>query len=211
MINQVVPPAEVLDAAVALAERIARNGPLALQATKQLVRTASTDLERAERAGRGVAAEGVRQRGRQGGCDRLHREARPRVEGSLSAGRHGLAAQEVGRRLGRRRLGCVSGSGVVGAFGRCQRHRDPGHDDVVAAAQRRREHQVDLVVQDPVAQLVRPDDGDQHDELIVGVLRPQLVDEGDDRLDDRGVLGVQHPERYAAVPPVPVASKRCSA
>jgi enoyl-CoA hydratase/carnithine racemase len=53
LINQVVPPAEVLDAAVALAERIARNGPLALQATKQLVRTASTDLARA----RTLAAE----------------------------------------------------------------------------------------------------------------------------------------------------------
>ena len=47
LVNQVVPPADVLDAAVALAERIARNGPLALQATKQLVRTASTDLEKA--------------------------------------------------------------------------------------------------------------------------------------------------------------------
>jgi enoyl-CoA hydratase/carnithine racemase len=47
LINQVVPPADVLDAAVALAERIARNGPLALQATKQMVRTASTDLEHA--------------------------------------------------------------------------------------------------------------------------------------------------------------------
>jgi enoyl-CoA hydratase len=53
LINQVVPPGEVLDAAVALAERIARNGPLALQATKQLVRTASTDLEKA----RSLAAE----------------------------------------------------------------------------------------------------------------------------------------------------------
>ena len=47
LVNQVVPAGEVLDAAVALAERIARNGPLALQATKQLVRTASTDLEKA--------------------------------------------------------------------------------------------------------------------------------------------------------------------
>jgi enoyl-CoA hydratase len=47
LINQVVPQADVLDAAVALAERIARNGPLALQATKELVRTASTDLEKA--------------------------------------------------------------------------------------------------------------------------------------------------------------------
>jgi enoyl-CoA hydratase/carnithine racemase len=53
LINQVVPAAEVLEAAVALAERIARNGPLALQATKQMVRTASTDLEKA----RGLAAE----------------------------------------------------------------------------------------------------------------------------------------------------------
>ncbi len=48
LINQVVKPTEVLDAAVSLAERIARNGPLALRATKQMVRTASTDLERAK-------------------------------------------------------------------------------------------------------------------------------------------------------------------
>ena len=48
LINQVVPPAEVLPAALALAERIARNGPLALRATKELVRTASTDLVRAK-------------------------------------------------------------------------------------------------------------------------------------------------------------------
>lgn len=47
LINSVVPPAQVLDAALALAERIARNGPLALRATKELVRTASTDLVRA--------------------------------------------------------------------------------------------------------------------------------------------------------------------
>ena len=96
LINQVVAPAQVLDAAVALAERIARNGPLALQATKQLVRTASTDLEQGPDAGGGVAAEGVRQRGRQGGCHRLHREARPGVEGSLSA-RVRPCRLEVGR------------------------------------------------------------------------------------------------------------------
>jgi enoyl-CoA hydratase len=47
LVNQVVPAGEVLPAALALAERIARNGPLALRATKQLVRTASTDLARA--------------------------------------------------------------------------------------------------------------------------------------------------------------------
>ena len=53
LINQVVAPGDVLEAAVAVAERIARNGPLALQATKELVWTASTDLEKA----RTLAAE----------------------------------------------------------------------------------------------------------------------------------------------------------
>jgi enoyl-CoA hydratase/carnithine racemase len=43
LVNQVVPADEVLDAAVALAERIAANGPLGLQATKQLVRAAVDD------------------------------------------------------------------------------------------------------------------------------------------------------------------------
>jgi enoyl-CoA hydratase/carnithine racemase len=53
LVNQVVPASEVLDAAVTLAERIARNGPLALAATKELVRTASWNLEKA----RALAAE----------------------------------------------------------------------------------------------------------------------------------------------------------
>ncbi len=47
LVNLVTAPGEVLDAAFALAGRIARNGTLALQATKQLVRTASTDAARA--------------------------------------------------------------------------------------------------------------------------------------------------------------------
>jgi enoyl-CoA hydratase/carnithine racemase len=48
LVNQVVPSSQVLDAGVDLARRIARNGPLAVQATRALVRTASTDLERAQ-------------------------------------------------------------------------------------------------------------------------------------------------------------------
>ncbi len=44
LVNQVVPPDQVLDAGIAMAERIAKNGPLALQATKELVRLASTDV-----------------------------------------------------------------------------------------------------------------------------------------------------------------------
>jgi enoyl-CoA hydratase/carnithine racemase len=41
LVNVVVPPDRVLDEAVALAERIAANGPLAVQVTKQLVRAAA--------------------------------------------------------------------------------------------------------------------------------------------------------------------------
>jgi enoyl-CoA hydratase len=47
LINQVVPSEQVLETAVGLAERIARNGPLAIKATREIVRTASTDLEKA--------------------------------------------------------------------------------------------------------------------------------------------------------------------
>ncbi len=46
LINQVVPASEVLDAAVSLAERIARNGPLAIQATKRLVRAAASNPDK---------------------------------------------------------------------------------------------------------------------------------------------------------------------
>jgi enoyl-CoA hydratase len=46
LVNAVVPPDEVLAAAIALAERIARNGPLGLRATKELGRLAITDPAR---------------------------------------------------------------------------------------------------------------------------------------------------------------------
>jgi enoyl-CoA hydratase len=47
LVNQVVAPGAVLDAGIAMAERIARNGPLALQATQELVRLAVTDADAA--------------------------------------------------------------------------------------------------------------------------------------------------------------------
>lgn len=47
LVNQVVEPDQVLDAGIAMAERIARNGPLGLQATKELVRLAVTDADKA--------------------------------------------------------------------------------------------------------------------------------------------------------------------
>jgi enoyl-CoA hydratase len=41
LVNSVVPPEQVLDEAIALADRIAANGPLAVQVVKRLVRTAA--------------------------------------------------------------------------------------------------------------------------------------------------------------------------
>jgi len=48
LVNEVVPAGDVLDAALRLAERIARNGPLAVQATKQMVRRAVIDYRAAQ-------------------------------------------------------------------------------------------------------------------------------------------------------------------
>jgi enoyl-CoA hydratase/carnithine racemase len=73
LINQVVPADEVLDAAIALAERVAANGPMAVQATKKLG------------AARRATAQGVQQRGRQGGRHRLHREAGAGLDRPLTA------------------------------------------------------------------------------------------------------------------------------
>lgn len=47
LVNAVVPPGQVLDRAVELAERIAANGPLAIAATKELVRLSVEDAGRA--------------------------------------------------------------------------------------------------------------------------------------------------------------------
>ena len=47
LVNRVVPPDEVLPAALALAQRIAENPPLGLAASKELVRLAVTDAGRA--------------------------------------------------------------------------------------------------------------------------------------------------------------------
>ncbi len=49
LVNRVVPAAEVVDTAVALGEAIARNGPLALTATKRIVRTSAEDMAAARK------------------------------------------------------------------------------------------------------------------------------------------------------------------
>jgi hypothetical protein len=65
----------------------------------------------------------------------------------------------------------------------------------------------EVVVQDPVAQLLGHDGRDEHDDLVVGAL-PFGIDERHHRLNDRGVLGVKHPERHARVPAPPVLLER---
>jgi len=57
LVNQVVPPEEVLDAALACAERIAANGPLAVAAVKELMHLAVTDFARAEQRARELQPE----------------------------------------------------------------------------------------------------------------------------------------------------------
>jgi enoyl-CoA hydratase len=52
LVNAVVPPEQVLPAALGYAERIAANGPLALAATKELVRMGVTNYERAKERSR---------------------------------------------------------------------------------------------------------------------------------------------------------------
>ena len=47
LVNKVVPPDEVVEAALALAERIAANGPLGVAASKELVRLAAAAPDRA--------------------------------------------------------------------------------------------------------------------------------------------------------------------
>jgi enoyl-CoA hydratase/carnithine racemase len=47
LVNLVVEPAKVLDEALAIAQRIAANGPLAVAATREIVRLASNDVDAA--------------------------------------------------------------------------------------------------------------------------------------------------------------------
>ena len=64
LVNRVVPAADVVDEAVAFGEKIAKNGPLGLEATKRLIRLAAVDAPKAKE---------------------LERELQPKVFGSEDA------------------------------------------------------------------------------------------------------------------------------
>ena len=85
-------PGEALAGAMELAEKIAANAPLAVWASRQLVIDADWDDEATIKKNTGEAfMKHPLDRGHQGGPHRLHREARPRVEGPLTLPRLSVA------------------------------------------------------------------------------------------------------------------------
>jgi hypothetical protein len=80
----------------------------------------------------------------------------------------------------------------------------PGHHQVRAGTQGRRQGHVELVVQDAVSQPAGHHDRDQDHDLTIGPLCSHLVHEVDDRSDDRRIFGVQHPEGDPDVPLLPL-------
>ena len=87
LVNVLAEPGKALDEAIALAERIAANGPLAVAATKRIIvesRGWSPEDMFAEQ--NAILAPGVHVQRRQGGCDRLRRETPAALDGQLSVG-----------------------------------------------------------------------------------------------------------------------------
>ena len=85
MVNVLAEPGGALDAAIALAERITANGPLAVAATKRIIvesRGWSPDTRFAEQD-KILAPVFIVER-RQGGRDRVRREAPPTLDRYLS-------------------------------------------------------------------------------------------------------------------------------
>ena len=97
LINKVVPADQVLDEAIALAERIAANGPLGVQASKTLVRKAAfepaADVWKLHNE---LQASVFTSRGRQGRRYRVRREASAGLEGSVAMDIKGKKAVVVG-------------------------------------------------------------------------------------------------------------------
>ena len=89
LVNVLAEPGQALDAAIALAEKIAANGPLAVAATKRII-VESRGWSPGDHVGRAEQDPdaGVLVERRQGGRDRVRREARAPLDGHLTeAGR----------------------------------------------------------------------------------------------------------------------------
>ena len=84
LIGHVVPDGEALAKAHEIADMIAANGPLAVQAVLKTIRDSEGKHEDdCWKADAEVGRRGLRVRGRQGGAPRLRREARPPVPGQV--------------------------------------------------------------------------------------------------------------------------------
>jgi hypothetical protein len=70
---------------------------------------------------------------------------------------------------------------------------DAGYHDIGTGPQRGGEYAIDLVVKEAITDMIRDDDGDQHDDLLV-IVRPELIDEGHEGLHDGRVVGMKDPK-----------------
>ena len=85
LVNVLAEPGRALDGAIALAEKITANGPLAVAATKRIIVESRgwSPEEHVARADQDPGA-GVHVQRRQGGRDRVRREAAAEVDGYLT-------------------------------------------------------------------------------------------------------------------------------
>lgn len=95
LVNVLAEPGTALDAAIALAEKITANGPLAVVATKRIItesRGWSPDTMFAEQMK--ILVTGVHLQRREGRCDRVRREAPAPLDGHLAQLRDGVAHRQ---------------------------------------------------------------------------------------------------------------------
>ena len=85
LVNRLVEPGQALDAAIALAEQICANAPVAVRASRKVVVEAT---QAPDEVGWKMSMDGMAEAGQERGLprgpDRVHREAAAPVEGSLS-------------------------------------------------------------------------------------------------------------------------------
>ena len=84
-VNVLTEPGEALAGAIALAERITANGPLAVAVTKEIIaKSAGWSEDEMWKKQQRTDHAGVLVQGRDGGCDGLRREARAELDGYLT-------------------------------------------------------------------------------------------------------------------------------
>ena len=109
LVNRLAEPGSAVDVALELAGALAKNGPLALVASKRILQEQFdwSSAEMWEKQG-AISGPGVRLRGRQGGRQRVQGEARAGLEGALASRGCAASARRFlrlrWRRIARKRL-----------------------------------------------------------------------------------------------------------